>query len=606
VVKSKREAKATNESVDFLFGLTLSHEIYLRTKIISMKNILPLLAIAILFLQACQSEQPAAAKADTILYNGNFYTLDSSQARAEALAILDGRIQAVGNEQDIMQWKGDSTELIDLEGQFAMPGFIEGHGHFSGLGYSLIRLNFLNSQSWDEIVQMVAEAAEKAEPGTWILGRGWHQEKWTSSPERTVLGYPFHDELSAVSPDNPVMLRHASGHSLFANAKAMELAGVSVETPDPSGGEIVRDSRGQAIGVFEERAMNLITQAYDEYAESLSEEAKSKEWYRAIELAEEECLKKGVTSFQDAGSKFFELRRYEQMAEAGELDLRLWAMVRHGYDRMKDSLNDYPKVDIGNHYFTCRAIKSEVDGALGAFGAWLLRAYNDKKGFTGQNTTPISEVKNIASLAMERDMQMCVHAIGDRANRVVLNIYEEQFNNNQKPDNLRWRIEHAQHLDTADIPRFRELGIIASMQGIHCTSDAPFVEKRLGTERSRLGAYPWRSLLDNGVIIANGTDAPVEDVDPLACFYASVTRKRADSGFEFFPEQRMTREEAVYSYTLGNAYAAFEEGFKGSLEVGKAADIVVLSHDLINCNDEEILETEVLRTLVDGKTKYKL
>ncbi|NBC07034.1 MAG: amidohydrolase family protein [Bacteroidetes bacterium] len=559
-----------------------------------------------LALQSCQPAEDSAQQADTILYNGDFYTLDSLQPRVEALAISDGRIQAVGSEQEVMAWKGDSTALVDLEGHFAMPGFIEGHGHFSGLGYSLIRLNFLNAKSWAEIVQMVADAAEKAEPGTWILGRGWHQEKWTTAPERTVLGYPFHDELSAVSPDNPVMLRHASGHSLFANAKAMELAGLSVETPDPSGGEIVRDSRGKAIGVFEERAMNLITQAYDEYAAGLSEEAKAKEWYRAIELAEEECLKKGITSFQDAGSKFYELRRYEQMAKDGELDLRLWAMVRHSYDRMKDSLDGYPKIDVGNHFFTSRAIKSEVDGALGAFGAWLLRAYNDKKGFTGQNTTPIPEVKNIAKLAMDNGMQMCVHAIGDRANRVVLNIYEEQFKNNPEQENLRWRIEHAQHLDTADIPRFRELGVIASMQGIHCTSDAPFVEKRLGKQRSRLGAYPWRSLLDNGVIIANGTDAPVEDVDPLACFYASVTRKRADSGFEFFPEQRMTREEAVYSYTLGNAYAGFEEDFKGSLEVGKAADIVVLSHDLLTCTDEEILEARVLRTMVDGEMKYVL
>jgi predicted amidohydrolase YtcJ len=214
-------------------------------------------------------------------------------------------------------------------------------------------------------------------------------------------------------------------------------------------------------------------------------------------------------------------------------------------------------------------------------------------------------VKNIAQLAMDNDMQMCVHAIGDRANRVVLNIYEEQFNANPAKENLRWRIEHAQHLDTADIPRFREMGIIASMQGIHCTSDAPFVEKRLGRERSRLGAYPWRSLLDEGVIIANGTDAPVEDVDPLLSFYASVTRKRADNGFEFFPEQRMTREEAIHSYTLGNAYAGFEEGFKGSVTKGKAADFVVLSHDLVNCTDEEILESKVLMTMVDGQVRYK-
>lgn len=555
------------------------------------------------FLASCS--QAPAEFADTLLINGNIYTVDTLQPQAEAVALRDGRIMEVGTNQDLMPFKGDSTQVIDLKGRFMMPGFIEGHGHFSGLGYSLMNLNFLNSSSWDDIVQMVAKAAEEAEPGEWITGRGWHQEKWTSSPDRSVLGYPYHDELSGVSPDNPVLLRHASGHSLFANAKAMELAGVSAETPNPSGGEVVRDSRGEAIGVFEERAMSMINAAYDEYRETLPEEAKVAEWYQAIELAEEECLKKGVTSFQDAGSKYFELERYEQMAEEGKLDLRLWAMVRHSYDEMKDNLDDYPKIDIGDHYFTCRAIKSEVDGALGAFGAWLLRSYNDKKGFTGQNTTPIPEVKNIAQLAMDHDMQMCVHAIGDRANRVVLNIFEEQFDENPEKEDLRWRIEHAQHLDTADIPRFREMGVIASMQGIHCTSDAPFVEKRLGRERSRLGAYPWRGLLDEGVIIANGTDAPVEDVDPLPSFYASVTRKRADTGLEFFPEQRMTRAEAIHSYTLGNAYAGFEEGFKGSVIAGKVADFVVLSHDLINCTDDEILSSKVLLTMVDGQIKYQ-
>lgn len=554
---------------------------------------------------SCSQSLSVDQFADTLIINGNIYTVDTLLPGAEAVALRGGRIIDVGSTADLMVLRGDSTEVIDLQGRFMMPGFIEGHGHFSGLGYSLINLNFLHTSSWEEIMQMVAEAAAQAEPGEWIVGRGWHQEKWTETPSPSVLGYPYHDALSAVSADNPVMLRHASGHSLFANAKAMELADVTPETPDPSGGEVVRDSRGKAIGVFEERAMSLINAAYDDYRAGLSEEAKSKEWYRAIELAEEECLKKGVTSFQDAGSKYFELERYEQMAEAGELDLRLWAMVRHSYDEMKDNLDGYPKIDVGNHYFTCRAIKSEVDGALGAFGAWLLRAYNDKKGFTGQNTTPIPEVKNIAQLAMDNDMQMCVHAIGDRANRVVLNIYEEQLSANPEKENLRWRIEHAQHLDTADIPRFREMGIIASMQGIHCTSDAPFVEKRLGRERSRLGAYPWRSLLDEGVIIANGTDAPVEDVDPLLSFYASVTRKRADNGFEFFPEQRMTRAEAIHSYTLGNAYAGFEEDFKGSVTKGKAADFVVLSHDLVNCTDEEILESKVLMTMVDGEVRYQ-
>lgn len=566
-----------------------------------MRNLFIYLLI-ICFFTACQSPKETA---DLLLLNGNVYTVDSAQSRAEAIAVKDGKILKVGSTTEIEKYRGDETEVIDLEGQFVMPGFIEGHGHFNGLGKSLINLNFLRSKSWGEIVDAVAERAKTAEPGEWIVGRGWHQEKWTEPLERQVLGYPYHDALSAVSPDNPVLLRHASGHGSFANAKAMELAGINAETPDPFGGEIVRDSRGEAIGMFEEKAQNLVGTVYNEYLATLSAEEKKKIWLREIAEAEAECLKKGITSFQDAGSSFQDIEWYQELAEAGELDLRLWVMLRVSSDAMEGRMAPFPIVDAGNQFFTCRAIKSAVDGALGAFGAWLLASYNDKTDFMGQNTVPIPEVKAKAQIAAENGMQFCVHAIGDRANRVVLNIYEEIFEENPEGKNWRWRIEHAQHLDTADIPRFKELGVIASMQGIHCTSDAPFVVKRLGEERARYGAYPWRSLLDAGVVIANGTDAPVEDVDPIESFYASVTRKRVDNGFEFFPEQRMTREEAIHSYTLGNAYAAFEEDQKGSLEPGKHADIVVLSKDLLTCADEEIMDTEVQMTFVGGELKYQ-
>ncbi|MBL0099705.1 MAG: amidohydrolase family protein [Saprospiraceae bacterium] len=277
----------------------------------------------------------------------------------------------------------------------------------------------------------------------------------------------------------------------------------------------------------------------------------------------------------------------------------------HSADDLEGKAGNYKKVNIGNHFYTCNAIKSEVDGALGAFGAWLLEPYNDKPNFKGQNTTDIYDVKRIADMAIQNKMQFCVHAIGDRANRVVLDIYEGVMSQHPELKDLRWRIEHAQHLSKDDIPRFAKNGIIASMQGIHCTSDAPFVVKRLGVDRSRIGAYAWRSLLDSGVVVANGTDAPVEDVDPIKSFYASVTRKREDSGFEFFPEQKMTRKEAIYSYTLGNAYAAFEEKIKGSLRPGKVADIVILSKDLINCSEEDILKTKVLYTITDGKVRFE-
>lgn len=553
--------------------------------------------------------------ADLILDNGNVYTVDESQPLAEAVAVKGDRILAVGSSAEMEAFRTPETEVVDLEGQFVMPGFIEGHGHFWGIGQGLMTLNFMSTKSWDEVVSMVAEKAARAEPGEWIIGRGWHQEKWIETPTPQVLGYPYHYDLSAVSPDNPVMLRHASGHSLFANARAMELAGITGETPDPAGGEIVRDAQGEAVGVFEERAMGLVAQAYQEYVDGFSKEQLQAYWREAMTLAQAECLSKGITSFQDAGSGSaqFEsaetIAMWKEMAENGELDLRIWAMIRHKNHDLREKIDglpfDLPVVGAGNHYFTCRAIKSELDGALGAYGAWLLSPYEDKPGFTGQNTTPVEDVAAIAEYAVANGLQLCVHAIGDRANRETLNVFEEAFRGAPGQEDLRWRIEHSQHLDTADIPRFSGLGVIASMQAIHCTSDAPFVVKRLGEERARYGAYPWRSLLDSGAVVTNGTDAPVEDVDPIASFYASVTRRRPDSDLVFFPEQGMTRAEALHSYTLANAYAAFEEDLKGSLSPGKLADIVVLSKDLINCPEEEILDAEVMLTLVGGEVKYR-
>jgi predicted amidohydrolase YtcJ len=565
------------------------------------KSTVLLLLITLSFF-ACQ--QPESAElADTILINGNIYTVDEDNPRVEALAIQGDRIMKVGTTAEIEALKGDSTTVYDLEGRFVMPGFIEGHGHFSGLGNSLLNLNFLRSESWDEVVAAVEERVKTAKPGEWIIGRGWHQEKWNKTPERNVLGYPFHDDLSAVSPDNPVFLNHASGHAAFANAKAMELAGITSETPDPFGGEIIRDSRGAPIGVFEETAENLIGRAYEEYRATLSEEDKLEEWYKMIELAEQECLENGITSFQDAGSSFDEIDRYIGLAEDGELDVRLWVMISGREDDLAEKAPQFPKIGVGENALTVRAIKGYMDGALGARGAWMLEPYTDKPDSYGKNTTPIEDLVEWGEIAFENGLQYCVHGIGDRGNQEILNIFEEQFKEDPSKTGLRWRIEHAQHLDTSDIPRFKELGVIASMQGIHCTSDAPYVVARLGEERARYGAYPWRSLLDAGVIVANGTDAPVEDVSALESFYASVTRKRADSGMEFFPEQKMTRAEAIYSYTLGNAYAAFEEDIKGSLTEGKLADIVVLSNDLSNCPEEEILNTEIIHTFVGGELK---
>ncbi len=556
--------------------------------------------LSLLILSSCKDD----GNVEMVIIHANIYAVDTIYTGATAIAVKDGLIYKVGSDEEIMKLADENTKTIDAQGQFLMPGFIEGHGHYSGLGFSLINLNFLTSKSWEDIVSKVGKRAKEVKPGDWIIGRGWHQEKWDSIPKQNVYKYPFHYSLSEVSPDNPVILYHASGHSLYANKKAMDLVGISKETSNPLGGEIVRNSDGEAIGVFEERAMSLFADKYEAYKASLDQSQLDSIWYEAFHLAENECLKKGITSFQDAGSTFQELDKYEKLAKDRKMQVRLWAMARHPAEELEGKVGKYKRVNVGNHFYTCNAIKSEVDGALGAFGAWLLESYSDKPGFKGQNTTDIYDVKKIADMAIANDMQFCVHAIGDRANRVVLDIYEGVMSQHPDKKDLRWRIEHAQHLNPKDIPRFAKSKIIASMQGIHCTSDAPFVVKRLGTERAQLGAYAWRSLLDNGVIVANGTDAPVEDVDPLKSFYASVTRKREDSGLVFFPEQKMTRAEAIYSYTLGNAFAAFEDTFKGSIKPSKVADFVILSNDLIKCTDDEILKTKVLYTITDGKIRY--
>ncbi len=564
-----------------------------------MKHFLFTLSLFTL-LAACSGLQKNAP-ADRILFNGDFFTADSLRPRVTAVAIRGDTILFAGDDAGAKALAGPQTELVDLQGAFAMPGFIEGHGHFLGLGLSLQNLNLIHTENWNQIVDLVAQKARDTPEGEWIEGRGWHQEKWNESPGRTVNGYPYHDALSAVSPDHPVVLKHASGHALLANARAMQLAGISRETPDPVGGRIVRDASGTLTGVFEENAMELITTPLNAWKDQRSAAEKQAAFDRTVALASAECLSKGITSFQDAGSDFWEIEQFRRLAENGQLPLRLWVMIGQPAAADYPKLAGFPQIGLGNGYLTIRAVKAYLDGALGSYGAWLLQPYSDKPGHYGQNTTPVDSIRSLAEQCRKYGLQLCVHAIGDRANREVLDLAASTGG-----IGLRWRIEHAQHLDPEDIPRFHDLGVIAAMQAIHCTSDAPFVVKRLGEARARSGAYAWRSLLDSGAHLANGTDTPVEDANPLPCIYAAVTRKRADTGLEFFPEQKMTREEALYSYTLWNAYAAFEEQEKGSLTPGKRADIIVLSEDLLHCPPEAILKARVVQTYVGGTKRFPL
>jgi len=563
-----------------------------------------LAALAVgLGLVACQSG-PKVEPATIVLRQGKIATVDDQKPEAQALAARGDTIVAVGTNDEIAPYVGPLTRVVDLGGRLAIPGFIEGHGHFTSVGNARIVLNLTTVKSWDEIVAMVKEASSRTRPGEWIRGRGWHQEKWDKRPEPAVEGFPTHASLSAVSPNNPVVLEHASGHASFANAKAMELAGVTRSTKNPPGGEILRDAKGEATGLFRETADGLLDAAYAKARESMTAEAREAEVRRQVQLADEEAVQKGVTSFQDAGSSFETIDVFKKVASEGKLGLRLWVMIRDTNERMKEKLASYRLVDGYDKHLTIRAIKHTFDGALGSRGAWLLEPYSDQPGTTGLNTTPVPVVEETAKLAMANGYQLCVHAIGDRANREVLNIFEAAFKANPDKKDVRWRIEHAQHLNPSDIPRFGQLGVIASMQGIHCTSDAVFVPARLGAQRSEEGAYVWQKLMKSGAVVSNGTDAPVEDVNPIPNFYASVTRKLKD-GSTFYPDQRMSRQEALRSYTRNAAFAAFEEGEKGSLAVGKLADVTVLSKDILTIPDDEIPTARVDYTIVGGKVLYE-
>ncbi len=562
--------------------------------------------LAALVAAACGG--PAAdGAADLVITNAVVVTVDTGVPSAEAVAVVGHEIAAIGSVGEIDDWIGPETEVIDAGGRLLVPGFVESHGHFMSLGRAQMILDLTTATTWDDIVAMVEDAAATAEPGAWINGRGWHQEKWEVMPEPSVEGNPVHTELSRVSPNNPVNLGHASGHASFANARAMELAGIRADTPDPPGGTIVRDASGAATGLMRETAQRLIGAAQARSEEGRTEEELEAERREMVRLAGEEALANGVTSFHDAGSGFETIDFLRELDLAGELPIRLNVMVRReSNDAMAARLADYKLIATENGHLTVRSIKRQIDGALGSHGAWLLEPYADMPSSTGLVLETVEDIRRTAQIAVDNGYQVNTHAIGDRANREVLDIYESVFGEKgvTDPASLRWRIEHAQHLHPDDVQRFADLGIIAAMQGIHGTSDGPWIPERLGAERTQSGAYLWRSLLDAGVVISNGTDVPVENIDPIVSFYASVSRMMGD-GERFYPAQSMTRMEALRSYTIAGAFAEFDELRKGSITPGKLADLVLLSHNILEIPEAEIPSARVDLTVVGGEVRYR-
>jgi predicted amidohydrolase YtcJ len=536
----------------------------------------------------------AAGPADLVLRNGVVHTVDARRPRAEAVAVRGSRIVAVGSSAEVAALVGPRTRVLDLRGRTVVPGFDDSHAHLLGIGFARLDVDLTGTRSWAEVVERVAAAVAGRRPGEWVRGRGWHEGKWATPAPGSVRGFPTHEALSAVSPDNPVVLDRADGHAVLANAKAMALEGITRETKAPTGGEIIRAASGEPTGVFVDNAERIVAPP----------ERSPDEVRRALELAMDECLAKGVTSLTDAGAGTDVLALYREAAAAGKLRTRLYAMAA-GLPTMRAL--GRPELGLGGGMLTIRAAKLYADGALGSRGALLLEPYADDPGNSGLLVTPPGEILEAARFALAHGFQVATHAIGDRANRIVLDAYETAFRENPAAKDPRFRIEHAQILDAADIPRFGRLGVLAAMQGIHCPSDRPWAPQRLGEARVKEGAYAWRNLLDAGARIANGTDAPVEDVSPIQNFHATVTRQDAGglppSGFD--PDQKLTRAEALRTMTLDAAYASFAEDEKGSIEVGKRADLVVLSQDILAVPDDALMRTEVLVTIVDGKVLHE-
>lgn len=532
--------------------------------------------------------------ADLVLRNGKIVTMNPAQPEARALAIKGDRIMAVGSDEQVQKLIGRSTRVIDLRGKLVVPGLIESHAHMLSIGQAKLMLDLVGTTSEEEIARMVAARARRAKPGEWILGRGWDQNDWPNKR------FPTFESLTKAAPNNPVYLTRIDGHAGWANKRAMELAGITRETKDPHGGRLIRDAEGRPTGVFIDRAQALITR----HIPPLSRAQKK----RALELAMRECVAVGLTSFHDAGVDRDVIELYKELLREGKLPLRLYVMLAGSDQHL---LDEYfargPEIGLGDHRLTIRAIKLIADGALGSRGAALLEDYADDPGHRGLLMLSEDQIFRIAHLALRHGFQVCTHAIGDRANRIVLNAYERAFRANPGVKDPRFRIEHAQILDEADIPRFARLGVIASMQATHCTSDMPWVHDRIGKARAREGAYVWQKLLKTGARIANGSDAPVESINPLWGIYAAITRQdhQGNPPGGWYPDQRMTRQQALRSFTLDAAYAAFEEDIKGSLEKGKLADMVVLSKDIMTIPAREILKTRVVMTIIGGKIVYQ-
>ncbi|MDQ6768575.1 MAG: amidohydrolase [Gemmatimonadota bacterium] len=535
--------------------------------------------------------------ADLVLTNGRIYTVDNARPLVSALAVRGDRVLFAGSDAEAKVLAGPSARVIDLHGATVVPGFIDAHAHLLDLGFTLESPNVVGSTSYAEVIDRVRAWARNVKPGEWIVGGGWDQTRWANQE------FPTHEELSRAFPNNPVVLERIDGHARLANAKAMELAHITSATAEPSGGRIVKLASGAPSGVFIDNAISLIARAIP---------APTREKVRKATLAAiDECNRWGLTGVHDPGVHATTIAVYEELAKAGNYNLRNYVMLSDPGEPTSPAAlsNPYlrrgPQSALYGGHLWIRAIKLYADGALGSRGAALLAPYSDDPTNSGLLLSPPGHIRAWAETALRRGFQVNVHAIGDRGNRITLDAFDSALRTVPKADH-RFRVEHAQVISAQDIPRFAKLGVIPSMQATHQTSDMRWAEARVGPARIR-GAYAWRSLLNTGVVVPNGTDFPVEEVNPLLTFHAAVTRQDptgSPSG-GWYPEQKMTREEALQSMTIWPAYAGFQEAMLGSLTPGKYADFVVLDRDIMRIPDTEILGTRVTSTWIGGKRVYE-
>jgi len=556
------------------------------------KKVISALAGIAIILFSLSSLAAEIEKADVVYMNGNVYTVDEKNPRVSAMAIKDGRFIYVGSDAGAKKYFGDKTSVVDLKARTVLPGLIDSHIHFSLIGELKMKLNVYWKPK-EEILELVTRAYQKAGKGEWIDGFGWNQEVWDPPV------FPAKQELDKVAPNLPVYLERTDGHAAWVNSKALKIAGITNTTLNPEGGEILKNSKGEPTGILTDTATNLVSRHIPPLGRQ--------KMFQAFELAQEELLSNGITSGQDAGCNLDTVALMKNLYESGKLYLRLYVRLLIPEDSTNPGDEVYTKrkqVGLYENRLTIRGIKIFADGALGSRGAFMLQPYSDRLGYAGNQIVTDERLYALVKKAREAGFQVSVHAIGDAANRMVLDVYERVFK--EKPDqNHRFRIEHAQVVAPEDIPRFPRLSVIPSMQTVHVISDMNMAEKRIGPDRIK-GAYAWRKFLDSGSIIADGTDAPVEPINPFLGLYAAVTRKDLKGLPEagWHPEECMTREEALKSYTIWGAYAAFEEKLKGSIQSGKLGDFVVIDKDYFTCTESEIKDIRVLQTVLGGKVVY--